>query len=70
MDKATLKYYRTIGLVQQAVNKSTTLDEALHEGLGVILDCAGADCKPEVLIRSLTRSSRALNTTAAGPRPN
>ncbi|MCQ2567699.1 MAG: ABC transporter ATP-binding protein [Mogibacterium sp.] len=44
MDKATLKYFKTIGQVHQAVNRSTTLDEALHEGLGVILDCAGADC--------------------------
>ncbi|MBE6014822.1 MAG: ATP-binding cassette domain-containing protein [Lachnospiraceae bacterium] len=43
MDKESLKYYKTIGMVQQAITKVSTLDEALKAGLQVILESSAAD---------------------------
>ena len=39
-----MKYFRVIGQLQSTVAKADTLDEALHEGLKIILDTLNADC--------------------------
>lgn len=43
MDDKTLNYYKTISKVTNAINKAETLDEALKEGLKLILNSSGAD---------------------------
>lgn len=43
MDKTSLKYYAVVGKVQQAIAKVSTFDEALKEGLKVILENSAAD---------------------------
>ena len=40
MDKEMLKYFKVIGNIQSTVSKANTIDEALHNGLEVIMkDC-------------------------------
>lgn len=43
VDSSILKYYKTIGEVQNAIANATTLDEALHSGLRIIVDSCGAE---------------------------
>lgn len=43
MDKNALKYFKVVGKVQQAISKVSSFDDALKEGLKVILDNSAAD---------------------------
>ena len=46
MDKKTLQYYKAIGKVQAEVSKSTTLQEALHSGLNIVMK----ECKADYVV--------------------
>ena len=43
MDSQALKYYRTIGEIQNAIANATTLDAALQDGLRIIVENSGAE---------------------------
>lgn len=42
MDQSAIRYYKAIGQVQLAIANATSLDEAVHAGLKIILDQVGA----------------------------